>query len=309
MKLVLFSLLLVAACSGTPHTASSSGDGLKAGTHHVKVDGVDVAYEVKGQGPPCIAHPGGPGFDSAYLRSEALEKNFTMVYLDPIGTGGSGKLPKTASYSIARDVAVLDEVRRNIHADRVCLLGHSYGGFVVQSYAVAYPGRVTALMLYSTTPTTTDEWSTQVETNLSAAKNEPWFEQAIAGMGAEGEAKSDAELKAALDQEGPMFFTDWHARSSEYEKVFAAAHLSNEVATRREGQPFDVRGQLKALVVPTLVITGDHDYISGPVASGWISSNVKDSKLVVIEHAGHFSHLEQPAAFGAAVAAFAPSVR
>jgi proline-specific peptidase len=302
-------LLVVAGCPAAAPVASPGSDALTPGAHHVAIDGVEIAYEVRGQGPVCIAHPGGPGFDGAYLHDGALERHFTMVYLDPIGTGASGKLPASEAYSIARDVGVLDQVRRHLHAERVCLLGHSYGGFVVQTYAVKYPGRITALILYSTTPTTTDEWSKQVDANLVAFKDAPWFAQAMAGMNAESEAHSDADLKAALALEGPLFFTDWEARKSEYAAVFGAAKLSYEVATRREGAPFDVRNQLRAVVVPALVITGDRDFISGPVVSGWISSNVRGSKLVVIEHAGHFAHLEQPAAFAAAIDAFAPSVR
>src|SRR5205085_4297344 len=99
------------------------------------IDGVDVVYVVAGQGPVCIAHPGGPGLDASYLHAPALEARFTMVYVDPMGVGASGPLPAARKYSIANDAAVLDQVRRSIHRDTVCVLGHSYGGFVAEHYA------------------------------------------------------------------------------------------------------------------------------------------------------------------------------
>lgn len=279
------------------------------GASHVMIDGVDIAYEVRGHGPVCLAHPGGPGFDSSYLRSPALEARFTVVYIDPVGTGASGRLPANEKYSIQRDAAVLDQVRRHLGLERVCLIGHSYGGFIVQRFALAHPEAVSALILYSTTPTTNDEWSAQVEANLSARKGEPWFDAAIAGTQREAQAKSDEDLKAALLEEAPMFFADWTHRQDELMKVFAAAKLSLEVSTRREGEPFDARAQLRGVKVPVLVITGDHDFVSGPIVSGWITASVPGSKLVVIKDAGHFAHLEQPAAFAAAIDAFAPAVR
>lgn len=307
MKLALAGLLLAACGHAAPHGAAAVT--VPPGPSHVMIDGVDIAYDVRGHGPVCLAHPGGPGFDSTYLRSPALEARFTVVYIDPVGTGASGKLPAGQRYSIQRDTAVLDQIRRHLGLGRVCLLGHSYGGFVVQRFALAHPELVSGLILYSTTPTTNDAWSAQVEANLATFKDQPWFDEALAGTRAESEAKTDDELKAALLREAPMFFADWTHRRDELVRVFATARLSLEVSTRREGEPFDVRPQLARLKVPTLVITGDRDLVSGPTVSGWIAQATPGATLVVIPDAGHFAHLEQPRAFAAAIDAFAPTVR
>jgi len=39
-----------------------------------------------------MSRPGGPGIHWQYLRMGFLEHHFTMLYLEPIGTGGSGRL-------------------------------------------------------------------------------------------------------------------------------------------------------------------------------------------------------------------------
>ncbi len=65
---------------------------LAPGTHSIAVNGVAQHYHVSGMGPYCIAHAGGPGIDASYLRLPLLEESLTMVYLDPIGTGSSGRL-------------------------------------------------------------------------------------------------------------------------------------------------------------------------------------------------------------------------
>src|SRR5258706_12235510 len=114
-------LAVVAACSGgAPSTKGKtmSNPLLESGAHRVPVNGVDIAFEVRGKGPVCIAHPGGPGLDATYMRDSAYERRFTMVYLDPIGTGSSGKLALTEKYSMMRDVEVLEGVRAKRASDR-----------------------------------------------------------------------------------------------------------------------------------------------------------------------------------------------
>src|SRR3989442_8062930 len=54
-------------------------------------DGRDLGYRRMGTGPVLVCHPGGPGFSSLYFGDLAgLWERFTLVLLDPRGTGGSG---------------------------------------------------------------------------------------------------------------------------------------------------------------------------------------------------------------------------
>ena len=47
--------------------------------------------------------------------------------------------------------------------DKITLLGHSYGGFLAQLYAVRYPNRVARLILVDTTAT----WEWVLEANIN----------------------------------------------------------------------------------------------------------------------------------------------
>ena len=74
-----------------------------------------------GSGPVCLAHPGGPGFDGGYLASTELERAFTVVYLDPIGTGASEKLQPTSEFrAVATRRSSTVCVRRSATSGRVC---------------------------------------------------------------------------------------------------------------------------------------------------------------------------------------------
>src|SRR5688572_6361076 len=149
-------LLILAACGGGG--ARVNAPKLAQGTQRIALDGHEVVVDIRGSGPVCIAHPGGPGMDSGYMHSAALETRFTMVYIDPLGTGASSKLPEGELYSLQRDAKVIEGVRAKLALDKVCLVGHSYGGFVAQTYAIEHPQHVRGLFLYSTTPTTEPDW-------------------------------------------------------------------------------------------------------------------------------------------------------
>ncbi|MEV6098425.1 hypothetical protein [Nocardia sp. NPDC051981] len=66
---------------------------LAPGVHTVDSDGILQRYHVYRSGPVCIAHPAGPGIFWEYPRMPALEEHLTMVYVEALGTGASGRLP------------------------------------------------------------------------------------------------------------------------------------------------------------------------------------------------------------------------
>jgi proline iminopeptidase len=294
------------ACGGS--TAKPSGPKLEQGTQRVAVDGGEVVIDVRGKGPLCIAHPGGPGLDSGYLHGAALERHFTVVYVDPLGTGSSSKLTAPEEYSIGRDVLVLESIRQKLGLQKMCLIGHSYGGFVVLSYAVAYPKNVERMFLYSTTPTTNEEWVKQMMANTEWFKDQPWFADALEALKSEGAADQKA-LDAEIQRQSKLYFADYSGKRPDADAVIAKMSVSLEVAVRRpKGKQgnYDVRGKFGRLgTTPTLIVTGDKDFMTGPVPSNWIQQSIANSKLVVIDHAGHFAHAEQPEKFEAAVEQFA----
>lgn len=59
---------------------------------------------------------------------------------------------------------------------------------------------------------------------------------------------------------------------------------------------------LKKIIVPTLVVVGDDDFICDKISqSDRIAKNIPHASEIVIKDAGHFSWIEQPAQFFAAL--------
>ena len=126
-------------------------DALSPGWHAFDVDGLQQAYEVAGNGRVCVAHSGGPGINSDYLRMPLLEDHLTMVYLDPIGTGRSGLLPG-GEYYVSTYAHHLESVLDHIDEPRPVVLGHSHGGMVALELAIRNPHRLGGLIAYDTAP-------------------------------------------------------------------------------------------------------------------------------------------------------------
>jgi proline iminopeptidase len=84
--------------------------------------------------------------DSKYFGRLAKSGSDIYVY-DEVGTGLSSRLEDPSRYTLTRDVADLDAVREKIGAERVVLIGHSYGGTLAAAYASSHPEHVARMVL------------------------------------------------------------------------------------------------------------------------------------------------------------------
>ncbi|WP_250004544.1 alpha/beta fold hydrolase [Actinoplanes sp. M2I2] len=264
------------------------------GTHTITVGGVRQVYHVAGQGPVCVAHSGGPGIDSAYLRMPLLEQHYTMVYLEPVGTGDSGRLDL---YGLSTYVSFLDAVVDDLALPRVHLLGHSHGGFVVQQYTLDHPGRVAGIILYDTSPVTGPQfWESAMAGVTAYAAVDPHlpaaFQRAVT-------ATDDEAMSSALREAAPVYFADFPTRRTEFEDFVAAIRAWT---VPQDSEPFDVRPRLGEITAPTVVIVGAHDFICGPGWAALLHDGIAGSRLVELKASGHFGHIEEPVAFADAAA-------
>lgn len=126
---------------------------LAPGAHSFRLGGITQRYHVHGTGPVCVAHPGGPGLFWDYLRVPALEEHLTMVYVEPIGTGGSGCLPSHPhGYTRDRYSRFLQVLINRLSAGKVHLLGHAEGALVAAHHALHRPERLAGVVLYEGAP-------------------------------------------------------------------------------------------------------------------------------------------------------------
>jgi len=275
-----------------------------------KADGRRLAYRRTGDGPTLVCHGGGPGFSALYLSDlGGLDRELELVLLDPRGTGGSDRPADPRGYGISDYTADLEELREHLGLERMSLLGHSHGGVVAMNYAATYPDRVERLILASTLP----RWATEQEASMTAAMeacaDEPWYDDAKAALEDEqaGRFSTDEELRDLGLREFPFYF----ARFGDEEKAYLELIREDvpnadalQLFNKEIFETFDLRPQLSSITAPTLVITGEEDFITGPQSAREIAAGIAGSETVILPGVGHFIFVEGPDAFRDAVLSF-----
>jgi proline iminopeptidase len=259
--------------------------------------GCTLSYRHEGSGATLVCHPGGPGLSSRYFGDLAgLGATFTLVLLNPRGTEGSDRPSDPRAYATEDYVGDLEELRVHLGLERMRLLGHSHGGVVAQAYAATHPDRIEKLVLASTLARFAEEQSAAMEAGIHAKADEPWYADALAALEdeQEGRFESDEELSDLVLREFPFYF----ARYGDAEKAYLEALrgeipvadalllFNNEIFTT-----FDLRPELAKIAAPTLVITGDEDFITGPACAADFTM-IPDATTVILPGCGHFTFVE-----------------
>jgi proline-specific peptidase len=273
-------------------------------------DGRKLTYRKMGTGPVLVCHPGGPGFSSSYFADLAgLWEKFTLIMVNPRGTGGSDRPSDSGAYQIDDYVADLEELRGHLGEERLLLLGHSHGGVVAQAYAAAYSGRVRRLVLASSLARFGAAQEAAMHAGMEKRSGEPWYPDAAAALDEEQEAKfaDDRQLTDLFFREVPLYFAHYGAVEAGYADTLRSETINADALklfNEKIFNTFDLRDRLPSITAPTLVITGDDDFICGPVCAAEISSAIPGAREVIVGDSGHMVFVEQPQAFHDEVADF-----
>jgi pimeloyl-ACP methyl ester carboxylesterase len=273
-------------------------------------DGRTLSYRRLGEGPTLVCHPGGPGFSSRYFADlGGLGADRTLILLNPRGTEGSDPPADPRAYETEDYAGDVEELRAHLALDAIDLLGHSHGGVVATAYAAARPERVRKLVLASTLARFAADQEAAMEAGMEAKAGEPWYADARAALEAEqaGEFSTPQEMSALAFRELPFYFAHFdevaraHLDSLADEVLCADAlkHFNDEIFPT-----FDLRGELAEIRAPTLVITGEQDFITGPVCAAEIGAALPGAETVILPSAGHMTFIESPDAFRAEVGRF-----
>ena len=273
-------------------------------------DGRTLTYRKLGHGPLLVCHPGGPGFSSTYFGDlAALWEQFTLIMLNPRGTGGSSRPRDRHAYAIDDYVSDLEELRVHLGLEKMLLLGHSHGGMVAMSYAATHPDRVRRLVLASTLPRFAAEQERAMQAGMERRSNQPWYPDAVEALEQEqaGKFSTDEEMADLVFRELPLYFAHFGPAEAGYLDTLKTEALNADTLKLFNNEilnTFDLRPNLGSITAPTLVVTGDEDFICGPLCADEICAGVKGAREVIVSDAGHMLFIEQPQAFHDEVADF-----
>jgi len=253
----------------------------------------EIFYEVLGNGPPVVLLHPFPANHELWLRAaQALTTRYHVVLPDLRGHGDSdlGEGP-AAMEKHAGDIArVMDDAE----VERAPLVGNSIGGYAMFEFWRRYRGRASALVLCNTKAQ--EDTSEARAARLQAAADvmergtEPFFEGlAPRLMGKTTYATHPDLVEGALRMMRKMSRED-------------VAGVQRGMAERP-----DSVATLKTINVPTLIITGDEDSLTGVAEAELMRRNISGSEMKVIGRAGHYSPWEQSEEVGRAIRQFVDS--
>ncbi|WP_105373331.1 alpha/beta fold hydrolase [Neorhizobium huautlense] len=245
----------------------------------------DTIVQVSGAGAPLVfVH----GFTTtAEFWREQVETFSSRHQVVRINLPGHGVSPRPAgrSYTIEAFANDVLEVFRKLDIRQAVLVGLSMGGTIAQSFTLAHPERVQALVLVGATPHGLGE-DVNVD-NVLKAIDELGVVQASQNV-------IDRSFGSAASEDLLQFARQEVAQTPDFVAREAIASLNAS----------DSRSRLADIRVPTLVVVGNEDIITPPAESVILADGIPDSRLEVIEDAGHFPMLEQPGKFNDTLAAF-----
>ncbi|MEU6312892.1 alpha/beta hydrolase [Streptomyces sp. NPDC047014] len=270
-------------------------------------DGTELAYHIRGEGPPLVVLPGGPMRASRYLGDlGGLTAARTLILLDLRGTGDSEVPADESTYRVDHQVADVEAFRDHLGLERMDVLAHSAAGNLLMLYAAAHPRRLGRTVLVTPTARALDLGGTP-EDRLTAARLRAGSEPYDTAIAAYERILGGADTDEDWDRAAPLF----HGRWDEAARAFYAAgeHEQSEKAAAAFTAPgaFDppaTRAALRALTGEVLVLAGAWDGNPPPALAARIADAFPAGLLDVLPATAHFPWLDDPAAFAERVERF-----
>ncbi|WP_190135121.1 bifunctional 3-oxoadipate enol-lactonase/4-carboxymuconolactone decarboxylase PcaDC [Streptomyces longispororuber] len=205
-----------------------------------------------------------------------LSRHWRVLRFDMPGHGGAPAHPgHSVGELAARVLATLDDAG----VQRFGYAGCSLGGAIGAELALRNPHRVASLALIATSPRfgTADEWRQRgviIRTNgldpIARTSPERWFTPGFAAA------------QPAI--------TDWAVQ------MVRTTDPGCYIAACEALAAFDIRAELGSIGVPTLVLVGSEDQVTGQGEARTLVAGIPDARLAVVPGASHLAPVEQPGA-------------
>lgn len=283
----------------------------------VKVNGIDLYYEIHGSGEPLLMIEGlGYSAWMWYKQIPVFSKRYQVILFDNRGAGNTDKPDSEYSIEIMADDA--SGLLRTLGIGPVHALGISLGGFIAQELALRHPDLVKSLSL--------------VSTNSGPGKRAMRNSQHVNGlfklwgilpgtfeMG--GKASVPLGFEYGITKEDRIryglslaFTPEYYRQHPEEIERIVRWRLENPqpgYAWTRQlmaGMNFDSSGRAENIHAPTLILNGTEDRIVTPESARELAQSIPGSRYIEIEGSGHLLFIERSDEFNDTVMGFLDEV-
>jgi len=271
--------------------------------HHVWTPGLDygtfqsnglkLTYETQGSGDEVvIVVHGGAGLPHEYFHPMLynLSRFTKLVFFDRRADIAARSGHGMASVDEMSDD--IDALRKTLGLERVTLLGHSFGATIALNYALRHPDNVKRLILVSAAAWVENPYEGEKRILKTLSKVEMAAYRSSEGV--TGASKPCDRVRMRYSVLYPHYFhklVPYEFARGVYTVYFDALSKKEGLAT--DSAQLDVRSQLKWIKAPVLVVSGRHDLVTPLDQSSELAKGLPQSRLVVLEHSGHFPFFEE----------------
>jgi pimeloyl-ACP methyl ester carboxylesterase len=245
-------------------------------TRLARVNGVNIAYRVQGDGPLLVLVMGYRLSSAAWPPAfiESLARRFTIITLDNRGTGLSDKpVHGYALENMARDLCGLLDQLKTPHTH---LFGYSMGGAIAQEFVRQFPERVSSLILCAT---------------MCGGPRAAYAKASVVRVMRDHDGLTPEQIARRIWRVtySPAYLERHQARAEEQMRREIAMPTPLHAADLQfqAFAEFDGSKALAGVRCPTLVLTGDLDELISPQNSVMMAGQIPDAKLVVIPGGSH----------------------
>ncbi|HET7184500.1 MAG TPA: alpha/beta fold hydrolase [Terriglobales bacterium] len=245
----------------------------------VRSSDTEIVYEVRGHGPDVVLLHPFPAHRGVWIpAARRLESRYRLILPDLRGHGESsaGEGPATMEKHAADIARVLDDAG----IGKAVFAGESIGGYILFEFWRRYRERVSALVLCNTKAgaDNAEARATRLRSAEDAEKRgvEPFIDSMIPKLLGESTRANRPDL---VETARAMMM-----------KMSAAgvAAVQRGMAERPDSVP-----TLATIDVPTLLVTGNEDSLTGPVEAEMMQRHIRGSAMRVIAKAGHYAVFER----------------
>lgn len=252
------------------------------------VNGISIAYEMKGQGPALVLLHGF-SLDSRMWRRQLdiFAEKFTVIAWVAPGAGKSSDPPETFTINDWADC--LSDFLNSIGVNKANILGLSWGGILTQEFYSHHSRKISSLILADTYA----GWKGSLPEHINDERPSSCIHDSL--------LPPDQFVKKYL----PGMFSDSASMNVQDEAagIMAGFHPLG-FRLMALASAIDTSELLPAIKVPTLLIWGEQDKRSPVIGAVKMQALIPGAKLEIIPEAGHISNLEQPSKFNKIVIDF-----
>jgi len=252
---------------------------------NITINNLTVSYSDHGpdDAPVIIFIHGFPLNKSMWnIQVEALKENYRVIAYDIRGHGNSD--PGIDEFFIELFVIDLLRLMEKLKIEKSILCGLSLGGYIALNAVLKHPDRFDGLILNDTQCIADTPEIKENRCNAIISIKEKGVEQ-----------YADEIIKKLFAPE--TFTKNKNVVDAVKEMIISTPKQSlcntlHALAERKE-----TCDQLPEINIPVLIMVGQEDKITPIAAARQMHEKILNSKLEIIQQAGHLSNLEDPAAF------------